>query len=307
MNFVHLHLHTQYSLLDGLIKISDLVNAVTDHGSMMGAIKFYDQAMKEGIKPIIGCEIYLSQGSRFERNSFAKGSNLYHLILLAENNEGYRNLLLREHSAGIIALSSCLQGEIPSVLQAEGQKKASEVVAEYVDIFGKDSFFLEVQANGLPDQQKVNEKLVQLSKKTGVPLVATNDCHYLRREDHEVHDILLCLQTGKKIDDDNRMRFETNEFYLKPPEMMFKEFGHYRESLSNTMFIFERCNVTIDIGSPKIPKFFPPEDLSSFDYLKTLAWKGMEERLSMKNGSITSSRSSRRPVFPTTFSSSGTS
>nr|NIO04288.1 PHP domain-containing protein [Pseudomonadota bacterium]NIS74481.1 PHP domain-containing protein [Deltaproteobacteria bacterium] len=257
MNFVHLHLHTQYSLLDGLIKISDLVKrvkelgmpgvAVTDHGSMMGVVKFYDQAIREGIKPIIGCELYLSQGSRFEKNSFEKGSNLYHLILLAENNEGYRNLLklvsrahvegfyykprvdkelLREHSAGIIALSSCLQGEIPSVLQAAGQKKASEVVAEYVDIFGKNSLFLEIQANGLPDQQKVNEKLVQLSKKTGVPLVATNDCHYLRREDHEVHDILLCLQTGKKIDDDNRMRFETNEFYLKPPEMMFEEFGH---------------------------------------------------------------------------------
>jgi DNA polymerase-3 subunit alpha len=313
MSFVHLHLHTQYSLLDGLIKISDLVKrvrelgmpgvAVTDHGSMMGVIKFYEQAVKEGIKPIIGCELYLCKGSRFERNSFEKGSNLYHLILLAENNEGYRNLLklvsrahvegfyykprvdkelLREHSAGIIALSSCLQGEIPSVLQAEGQKKASEVVAEYVDIFGKDSFFLEIQANGLPDQHKVNEKLVQLSKKTGVPLVATNDCHYLRREDHEVHDILLCLQTGKKIDDDNRMRFETNEFYLKPPELMFEEFGHYRESLSNTMFIFERCNVTIDIGSLKIPRFSPPEALNSFDYLKTLAWKGMEERFSEK-------------------------
>ncbi len=315
MNFVHLHLHTQYSLLDGLIKIGDLVSrvkelgmpgvAVTDHGSMMGVVKFYDQAIREGIKPIIGCEMYVTPGSRFDKESGARGNNLYHLILLAENNEGYKNLLqlvskahmegfyykpradkelLREHADGIIALSSCLQGEIPTVLNSEGEKRATQVLKEYVDIYGKDSFFLEIQANGLPEQNRMNKLLAKLSNKNGVPLVATNDCHYLKKEDHGIHDILLCLQTGKKIDDENRMRFETDQFYLKPPELMYKEFGDYGESLKNTMYIFERCNVTIDLGTYKIPRFSSPEGIESHDYMKTLAINGMEERfLEMKS------------------------
>ncbi|RMG60830.1 MAG: DNA polymerase III subunit alpha [Deltaproteobacteria bacterium] len=313
MSFVHLHLHTQYSLLDGLIKMEDLVTrvkelgmpgvAVTDHGSMMGVIQFYEKALREGIKPILGCEIYVTPGSRFEKNTGAREEGLFHLILLAENNEGYRNLLklvsrshvegyyykprvdrelLREHSKGLIALSSCLQGEVPVTISRSGMKKASQVVEEYKDIFGKDSFFLEIQANGLPEQMKMNEKLVELGKKTGTPVVGTNDCHYLRKEDHPIHDILLCLQTGRKVSEENRMRFETEEFYLKSPEEMEKEFGHVEGALKNTLEIFERCNVTLELGKPRIPDFTPPNGLSTAEYLERIARKGLDKRLKEK-------------------------
>ncbi len=314
MSFVHLHLHTQYSLLDGLIRIRDLVKrikelgmpavAITDHGSMMGVVKFYEQCMKEGIKPIIGCEVYITPGSMKERGGEGRGKELYHLILLAENNEGYTNLLkivsaahvegfyykprvdknlLRKHSKGLIALSSCLQGEVSAILQREGRDRAATVVASYKDIFGENSFFLEIQANGMKLQKKVNKALAALGKETGTPLVATNDCHYLLKEEHEVHDILLCLQTGKKINDEGRMRFETDEFYLKTPGDMEEEFAHEKDAILNTLRIAERCNVTLDLGRYKIPEFTPPGGLTSYEYLESLAFSGFKERMEEKS------------------------
>ncbi len=313
MSFAHLHLHTQFSLLDGLIKVEELVNrvkelgmpgvAITDHGSMMGAVQFYEKAIRAGVKPVIGCEVYVTPGSRFEKNSGVREEGLYHLVLLAENDEGYRNLiklvsrahvegfyykpradkeLLKEHSGGLIALSSCLQGEVPMTLSRGGKKKAAAVVEEYIDIFGRDSFFLEIQANGLPEQKAMNEKLVELAEYMKVDVVGTNDCHYLNKGDHEIHDILLCLQTGRKITDENRMRFETDEFYVKTPEEMEREFGHVKGALENTLSILERCNVAIELGKYKIPEFTPPDGFSNHEFLRKLAWEGLERRVNEK-------------------------
>ncbi len=309
--FVHLHLHSQYSLLDGTIKIKDLVRkaaelrmpaiAVTDHGGMMGTIDFYERATKAGIRPIIGCEIYVAPGSRHEKKQSQNEEKSYHLILLAETNEGYQNLIqlvsrahvegyyykprvdkeiLGEHAGGLIASSACLQGEIPRILMQDGAVKATECLESYKDIFRDGRFFVEIQDNGLPEQNLANPKLIELARRTGTPLIATNDCHYLERGDARVHDVLLCLQTGKTINTADRMRFGTDQFYVKSPEEFVKAFGHVApDALKNTMAIAERCKVTLDLGHNKIPEFQVPEGMTSEQYLRTLSVEGLVRRL----------------------------
>ena len=312
--FVHLHLHSQYSLLDGAIKIEELVRkvarlgmpavALTDHGGMIGTVDFYEKANREGIKPIIGAEVYLTPGSRHDRKALPGEDRLHHLILLAESNEGYRNLIqlvsrshvegfyykprvdkeiLREHAKGIIATSACLQGEIPVLLAQEGNTRAAEAVEEYKEIFPDGRFFLEIQDNGLMEQNRANPAIIDLARKTGTPLVATNDCHYLDRKDARVHDILLCLQTGKVIGAEGRMRFETDQFYVKAPEEFERAFGHVApDALTNTLAIAERCLVTLDLGHNKIPEFRVPEGMTSEQYLRKLATEGLLRRLQEK-------------------------
>ncbi len=308
--FVHLHLHSQYSLLDGTIKIRDLVRkvaemkmpavALTDHGGMIGTVDFYEKATQAGIKPIIGSEVYVAPGSRLDRAAGQSNERAYHLILLAESAEGYQNLIrlvsrahvegfyykprvdkeiLREHARGLIATSACLQGEIPSVLAQEGPERAAERVAEYRDIFADGRFFLEIQANGLKEQERANEALIALARRTGTPLVATNDCHYLERADARVHDILLCLQTGKTIGTEGRMRFESDQFYVKSADEFERAFGHVApEALRNTLAIAERCGVALDLGVNKIPEFRVPDGMTSEGYLRRLAVEGLDRR-----------------------------
>ncbi|GAB4371845.1 MAG: DNA polymerase III subunit alpha [Deltaproteobacteria bacterium] len=308
--FVHLHLHSQYSLLDGAIKIRDLVRkvsslkmpavALTDHGGMIGVVDFYEKAVNEGVRPILGAEVYVAPGSRHDRNSVPGEDRLHHLILLAESDRGYRNLirlvsrahvegfyykprvdreLLREHAEGLIATSACLQGEIPSLLRREGPDAAERAVEEYREIFPDGRFFIEIQDNGLAEQNRANPRLIELARRTGTPLVATNDCHYLERSDARVHDILLCLQTGKTLRDEGRMRFETDQFYLKPAEEFERAFGHAApDALRNTLAIAERCRVTLDLNHHKIPEFRVPEGMTSERYLRKLAAEGLRTR-----------------------------
>jgi len=308
--FVHLHLHSQYSLLDGAIKIRDLVRkvakmkmpavALTDHGGMIGVVDFYEKAVNEGIHPILGAEVYVAPGSRHDRNATAGDDRLHHLILLAESNEGYRNLirlvsrahvegfyykprvdreLLREHAGGLIATSACLQGEIPALLRKEGVDSATRAVEEYREIFPDERFYIEIQDNGLKEQNRANPELIALARRTGTPLVATNDCHYLEQSDARVHDILLCLQTGKTMRDEGRMRFETDQFYLKPAEAFERAFGHVApDALRNTLAIAERCRVTLDLGKNRIPEFHVPDGMTSERYLRQLAVDGLRRR-----------------------------
>ncbi|MEW6721002.1 MAG: DNA polymerase III subunit alpha [Thermodesulfobacteriota bacterium] len=310
-SFVHLHLHSQYSLLDGTIQFGPLVErvrglgmpavAVTDHGGMMGTIEFYEEARKAGVKPIVGTEIYVAPGSREERKAAPTGEYAYHLILLAENAAGYRNLLklsslahtegfyyrprvdkelLRRHSEGLIATSACLQGEIPFTMGAEGEARALDVLDEYRSIFPDGRFFLEIQDNGLPEQDRMNPRIIALARRTGTPLVATNDCHYLNREDARFQEILLCLQTGKTMSDPTRMRFGTEQFYVKSAEEFERAFGHAApDALSNTLRIAERCNVEIELGKNMIPEFDLPPGETSEGRLRKDAEEGFEERL----------------------------
>ena len=312
--FVHLHLHSQYSLLDGTIKIDDLVRkigelrmpavAVTDHGGMMGTIDFYEKATRAGIRPILGCEIYVAPGSRLERKPTQGDERSYHLILLAESGEGYKNLIrlvsrahvegfyykprvdkeiLKEHAAGLIATSACLQGEIPRILAQDGPDAAASCLEEYKDIFRDGRFYVEIQDNGLPEQNQANQRLIELARRTGTPLVATNDCHYLERADARVHDVLLCLQTGKTIGAEGRMRFGTDQFYVKSGDEFAKAFGHAApDALKNTLAIAERCNVTLDLGKNKIPAFQVPEGMTSEGYLHALAVDGLGRRFQEK-------------------------
>jgi len=310
-NFVHLHLHSQYSLLDGTIQFGPLVEkvrglgmpavAVTDHGGMMGTIEFYEEARKGGVKPIVGTEIYVAPGSREERKIAPTGEYAYHLVLLAENDAGYRNLLklsslahtegfyyrprvdkelLRRHSEGLIATSACLQGEIPFTMGTEGEGKALEVLEEYRAIFPDGRFFLEIQDNGLPEQDRMNPRIITLARRTGTPLVATNDCHYLNREDARFQEILLCLQTGKTMGDPTRMRFGSDQFYVKPAEEFARAFGDAApDALSNTLLIAERCNVEIELGKHRIPEFDLPPGETSEDRLRKDAEQGFLGRL----------------------------
>ncbi len=309
--FVHLHVHSQYSLLDGTIQFGPLVRrvkelgmpavAVTDHGGMMGTIEFYEEANRGGVKPIIGTEIYVAPGSREERKVAPNGEYAYHLVLIAENAAGYRNLLrlsslaqtegfyykprvdkelLKRHSEGLIALSACLQGEIPLSLATEGEGKALEILEEYRSIFDDGRFFLEIQDNGLPEQDRMNPRIIDLAKRTGTPLVATNDCHYLNPEDARFHEILLCLQTGKTIGDPTRMRFGTDQFYVKTAQEFERAFGACApESLSNTLLIAERCDVKIELGRPRIPEFQLLPGETSEQRLRKDAEEGFRERL----------------------------
>jgi DNA polymerase-3 subunit alpha len=310
-NFVHLHLHSQYSLLDGTIQFGPLVRrvkelgmpavAVTDHGGMMGTIEFYEEANRNGVKPIIGTEIYVAPGSREEKKAAPNGEYAYHLVLLAENEAGYRNLLklsslaqtegfyykprvdkelLRQYSEGLIATSACLQGEIPFAMAAEGEGKALELLEEYRSIFADGRFFLEIQDNGLPEQERMNPRIVALARRTGTPLVATNDCHYLNPEDARFHEILLCLQTGRTIGDPARMRFGTDQFYVKSAQEFERAFGaEAPDALSNTLLIAERCNVKIELGKPRIPEFQLLPGETSEDRLRKDAEEGFRQRL----------------------------
>ncbi|NLP17199.1 MAG: DNA polymerase III subunit alpha [Clostridiales bacterium] len=309
MSFTHLHLHTEYSLLDGSGKIKELVLrakelgmdslAITDHGVMFGVIDFYKACIMEDIKPIIGCEVYIAPNSRFDREPGATEDRYYHLVLLAENNRGYQNLMkivsigflegfyyrpridkevLRQYSEGIIALSACLGGEVAGLLRKGFYEEAKKAAQGYVDIFGEDNFFLELQDHGIPEQRTVNHGLIRMSNETGIKLVATNDVHYTYKEDAESHDILLCIQTQKKVSDENRMRYEGGQYYLKSPEEMLNVFPYAKEALENTYIIAKRCDVTIVFGEYKLPVFPVPEPYSAYEYLELLCRKGMQER-----------------------------
>jgi DNA polymerase III subunit alpha len=309
--FVHLHCHTEYSLLDGANKVDKLFDrikalkqpavAMTDHGNMFGAVEFYREAISHGIKPIIGCEIYVAPTSRFERKGVDKGPREYnnHLILLAMNQLGYRNLcklvtlgymegfyykpridkdLMREFNGGLIALSACLQGEVSQALSAGSFEKAKNAAATYASIFG-DRYYIEIQDNKLAEQEKVNRLLVELAKEISLPVVATNDCHYGEREDFHAHDVLLCVQTGKTVDDDNRLKLETDELYLKSADEMARGFDYCPGAVERTLEIADRCNVEIEFGKYHFPTFTPPKEISLDNYLDELAHKGLEERL----------------------------
>ena len=310
-NFVHLHLHSQYSLLDGAIKIGDLIArareykmpalAVTDHGNMFGALEFYSKASAAGIKPIVGCEMYVAPGSRFDKSN-ARGSSeaSYHLVLLCQNLTGYRNLchlvsaayregfyykpridweLLKERNEGLIALTACLGGEIPTLIGMNRMEEAAKRARAMADIFDDNRFFLELQENFLPEQEPVNKGLIQLSQELELPLVATNDCHYLTREDAYAHEVLLCIQTGKTMDDPNRMRFSNNEFYVKTPEEMTQLFRHVPEAISNTVAIAERCNLELDFNTYHFPQYEKPQDKSLDEVLAEDSRKGLDERI----------------------------
>lgn len=309
--FVHLHCHSEYSLLDGANKIDKLFErikklkqpavAMTDHGNMFGAVEFYREAMSRGVKPIIGCEIYVAPNSRFERKGVDKGPKEYnnHLILLAMNREGYRNLcklvslgyiegfyykpridkeILRELNGGLIALSACLQGEVSQALSGGNFEKAKLAAETYASMFG-DRYYIEIQDNKLAEQEKVNRLLVELAKDLSIPVVATNDCHYGEREDYHAHDVLLCVQTGKTINEDNRLKLETDELYVKSAEEMRQGFDYCPEAVERTLEIADRCNVEIEFGKYHFPTFTPPADTTLDDYLDELALKGLEERL----------------------------
>lgn len=307
MSFVHLHVHTEYSLLDGSNKIRDYVArvkelgmnaaAITDHGVMYGCIQFYKECMAQGIKPILGCEVYVAPGSRFDREAGAGENRYYHLILLAENLQGYHNLmkitsrgftegfyykprvdleLLREYHEGIIALSACLAGEVASNLARNRYEEAKAAALRYEDIFGKGNFFLELQDHGIPAQRIVNPQLMRMSEETGIELVCTNDCHYTRAEDADAHDILLCIQTGKKVSDENRLRYEGGQYYVKSEEEMASLFPYARRALENTQKIADRCSVEIRFHELKLPKYEVPEGYTSWTYLQKLCYDGAE-------------------------------
>ena len=309
MSFTHLHVHTQYSLLDGASKINELMArtkelgmdsiAITDHGVMHGVIEFYKEAKKAGIKPIIGCEVYVAPGSRFDREVSKGEERYYHLVLLAENDTGYHNLikivsrgytegyyykprvdkeLLMEYHEGIIALSACLAGEVASYLRMGLYDEAKKAALSYQDIFGKDNFFLELQDHGIMEQQTVNQGLLRMSQETGIELVATNDIHYVMDIDEEAHDILLCIQTGKKKNDVDRMRYDGGQYYLKSPEEMEALFPYAKQALENTGKIAARCNVEIVFGEQKVPKFKVPEGYTSESYLRAICEEGLHRR-----------------------------
>ena len=313
MGFTHLHLHTEYSLLDGSGRIGEMVArakelgmdsmAITDHGAMYGVIDFYKACHKEGIKPILGCEVYTAPASRFERSendSSTSDSRYHHLILLAENNKGYENLIkivsigftegfyykprvdheiLEKYHEGIIALSACLAGEVPSTLLMRLYDDAKEKALELERIFGKGNFFLELQNHGLPEQQFVNGQLIKMSEETGIDLVCTNDVHYTMAADADPHDALLCIQTGKKLSDEDRMRYEGGQFYLKSEKEMRELFGNIPKALDNTQKIADRCDVTIEFGKTKLPAYdYPEEYENSREYLEALCLEGLKKR-----------------------------
>ena len=309
MAFAHLHVHTEYSLLDGSNKITEYVNrvkelgmtaaAITDHGVMYGVIDFYRAAKKAGINPILGCEVYVAPGSRFDREQSRGDDRYYHLVLLAENDRGYANLMklvsrgfvdgyyykprvdmeiLNQYHEGIIALSACLAGEVQRYLVRGMYEEAKQVAYRYQECFGKGNFFLELQDHGIPEQGIVNQQLMRMHQETGIELVATNDVHYTYAEDAEPHDILLCLQTGKKLSDEDRMRYKGGQYYVKSEEEMRALFSYVPEALENTQKIADRCHVEIEFGVTKLPKFDVPEGFTSWEYLNKLCHEGLKAR-----------------------------
>lgn len=309
MSFTHLHVHTEYSLLDGSSKIKEITKraaelgmdslAITDHGVMYGVIDFYKAAKEAGIKPILGCEVYVAPGSRFDKEAGTGEDKYNHLVLLAENNTGYQNLmkivsrgftegfyykprvdkeLLREFHEGIIATSACLAGEVQRYLARGMYEEAKRVALYYQDIFGKDNFFLELQDHGIAEQHYVNPQLLRMSEETGIELICTNDVHYTYADDADAHDILLCIQTGKKVTDENRMRYTGGQYYLKSPEEMAELFKYAPQALANTEKIAKRCNVEIEFGVTKLPKFAVPQGYTSWTYLNYLCYEGLKKR-----------------------------
>ena len=311
MSFVHLHLHTEFSLLDGACRIKKLVErvkemgqeavAITDHGCMYGAIDFYRACKAAGIKPVIGCEVYVAPRGRTRFQKVHEFDSHYnHLVLLCRNEEGYRNLsymvskgylegfyikpridldLLREHTGGLIACSACMSGEVSRLLLAGEYDKAKEVALEMRELFGEDGYYLEMQDHGIKAQKQVKASLIRLSEETGIPLIATNDAHYLRREDAEMQDILMCIQTGKTLDDPNRMRFETKEFFVKSEEEMAALFPDHPEAIANTAKIAELCNVDFEFGKYHLPLFQLPEGWSDGEaYFRKLCLDGFAWR-----------------------------
>ena len=316
MAFVHLHVHSEYSLLDGACRIKDLVArvkelgqsavAITDHGVMYGAVNFYKEAKKEGIKPIIGCEVYLAARTRFDME-YDRDSDRHHLVLLCKNETGYRNLcylvsasftegfyikpridndILKDHTEGLIAMSACLSGEIPKLILAGRYEDAKSRALEMRELFGEDSYYLELQDHKLNDQLAVNSGLMRLHEETGIPLVATNDVHYIKASDAYVQDVLLCIQTGKTVEDIDRMRFETQEFYLKSEDEMRTLFPKTREAYENTVKIADMCNLEFEFGKYHLPEFTPPEGIASAKYLERLCLEGFEKRYGEGNEEI---------------------
>ena len=317
MAFTHLHVHTEYSLLDGSSKIKELVArakelgmdslAITDHGVMYGVIDFYKAAREVGIKPIIGCEVYVAPGSRFDRETVSGEDRYYHLILLAENHQGYQNLmkivskgfvdgfyykprvdyeLLSQYHEGLICLSACLAGEVQRDLERGLYQEAKKAALHYQEIFGEGNFFLELQDHGIPAQRLVNQGLMRMSRELSIPLVATNDAHYIYAEDAKAHDILLCIQTGKKVTDENRLKYEGGQYYVKSEEEMRRLFPYAPEALDNTAKIAERCNVEIEFGVTKLPEFKVPEGETSWSYLNRLCLEGLKRRYPEDDGTL---------------------
>ena len=310
-DYVPLHLHTEYSLLDGAIRIKELVQqaiaykmpavAVTDHGNLFGAVDFYRQATKAGLKPIIGCEVYVAPGSRFDRKQDHETEEVsFHLILLAKDNDGYRNLvnlvtkaytegfyykpridmdLLEQYSGGLIGLTACLKGEVPYLLHRGMIDRAREKALGYKHILGPENFYFELQDNGLPEQDEVNKKLIELSQELHIPVVATNDCHYMRKEDARAHDVLLCIQTGKTVNDKNRMHFSADSFYFKSPDEMKQAFSYIPEAVLNTRVIAEKCNVEFKLGTCLLPRYELEDHESPDAFLEKMAIEGLRIKL----------------------------
>ena len=310
MQFCHLHTHTEYSLLDGEASIKKLVArvkelgmdscAITDHGSMYGVVDFYREAKSQGIHPVIGCEVYMAPRSRFDKVHDIDNKTS-HLILLAENQRGYKNLIklvsagyidgfyykpridfemLKEHSEGIIALSACIAGEVPKALLRGDYDEAKKIALKYAEVLGKDNYFLEIQDHGLSEQKRIIPDMLRLSEETGIGLVATNDIHYLKKEDAKYQDVLMCIQMEKKVDDPDRMKFETEEFYIKSPEEMTSLFEYVPQAIENTEKIAKRCNVDFDFGTRHLPAYAVPDGKDAFEYLRELCQSGLEKRYS---------------------------
>ncbi|MDD3413647.1 MAG: DNA polymerase III subunit alpha [Lachnospiraceae bacterium] len=317
MSFTHLHVHTEYSLLDGSNKIKEYVSrvkelgmdsaAITDHGVMFGVIDFYRTAKEAGIKPILGCEVYVAPNSRYDKELTGGDDRYYHLVLLAENNVGYQNLIkivskgftegyyykprvdmevLRTYHEGIIALSACLAGEVQRYIQKGLLEEAKKAALKYRDCFGDNNYYLELQDHGIPQQKTVNAGMLTISKELGIPLVATNDVHYTYAEDVKPHDILLCIQTAKKLSDENRMRYEGGQYYVKSEEEMRILFPYALEAIENTHRIAERCNVEIEFGVTKLPKYDVPEGYDSWSYLNKLCTEGLQKRYPEDDGEL---------------------
>lgn len=307
-DFVHLHVHSEYSLLDGMCRIKDLPKrakelgmkaiALTDHGVMYGAVNFFKACKEEGIKPIIGCEVYVAPRTRFEKE-VGKDDEYFHLILLAKNKEGYQNLikmvsasftegyyykpridhdLLEKYHEGLICCSACLAGEVNRAILEDNMDKAKDIAKWYKNLF-KDDYYLEIQNNGLAEQIMCNQKLIEIARELDIPLVATNDSHYLKKEDYYNHEILLCIQTAKKITDEDRMRFETNEFYIKSPEEMADYFSNVPDAIENTVKIADKCNYEFEFGNTKLPNYDVPKEFKTHEeYFRKLTWDGIEKR-----------------------------
>ena len=317
MSFTHLHVHTEFSLLDGSCKIKEIVArakelgmdslAITDHGVMYGVIDFYKAAKEVGIKPIIGCEVYVAPGSRFNKEAGQSEDKYHHLVLLAENNKGYSNLMkivskgfidgfyykprvdyevLEQYHEGIIALSACLAGEVQKYLARGFYEEGKKAALKYQDIFGKGNYYLELQDHGIPEQKMVNSSLLRMSKELDIELVATNDVHYINAEDSVAHDILLCIQTGKKVSDEDRMRYEGGQFYLKSEDEMRKLFPYALQALENTHKIAKRCNVEIEFGVTKLPRYDVPDGYTSWEYLNYLCTRGLNEKYPDDDGTL---------------------